>query len=70
MHLAYPDIGFALLPLASLMALFSQRSWNAHKRLLGHASERPSGLREHSKDGLHEKATPTFIADLSPPLIL
>ena len=65
MHLAYPDIGFALFPLAPLIPLFSLGSGNTHKGFLGHTPKDFSCLRAHGKHRLHEKPTSSFVADLS-----
>jgi hypothetical protein len=65
MHLAYPDIRFALFSLAPLIPLFSLGSGNAPKGFLGHAPKDFSCLRAHSKHRLHEKPTSSFVADLS-----
>ena len=65
MHLAYPDIGFALFPLAPLIPLFSLGSGNAHKGFLSHAPEHLSCLRTHGQHRLHEKSPSSFVADLS-----
>ncbi len=65
MHLAHPDIAFALFPLAPLIPLFSLGSGNAHERFLGHASQHLSGLRTHRQYRLHEKPPSSFVADLS-----
>src|SRR6266568_5798838 len=64
-HLAHPDIGFALVSLAPLIALFSLGSRNAYKEFLGHAPQHLSALRKHRQHGLDEKTTPSFVADLS-----
>src|SRR5437764_209026 len=65
LHLAHPDVGFARLSLTPLMTLFSIRSGNAHKGFLGHAPQHLSCLRAHRQHRLHEKATPSFVADVS-----
>jgi len=44
LHLTHPDIGFALVALTPLKALFSLRSGNAHKGFLGHAPQHLAGL--------------------------
>ncbi len=65
LHLAHPDIGFALVSFAPLRALFSIRSGNAHKGFLSQAPQHLSCLRTHGQHRLHEKTTPSFVADLS-----
>jgi hypothetical protein len=65
MYLAHPDIAFALVSLAPLMALFSLGSGNAHKGFLGHAPEHLSCLRSHGQHRLHEQSPSSFVADLS-----
>ena len=65
MHLAYPDIGFALFALAPLIPLLPIGSRNAHKGFLGQAPEDFSCLRTHRKHRLHEKSPSSFVADLS-----
>src|SRR5207247_1494787 len=46
LHLAHPDIGFALLSLAPLRALFSLGSGNAHKRLPSPGIPAPLGSED------------------------
>jgi hypothetical protein len=65
MHLAHPDIGFALFPLAPLRPLFSHVRGNAHKGFLSHAPQHLSCLRTHGQHRLHEKSPSSFVADLS-----
>jgi len=65
LHLAYPDIGFALFSLAPLIPLFSRVRRNAHKGFLGYASQHLSGLRTHGQHRLHEKSPSSFVADVS-----
>ena len=65
LHLAYPNIGFALFPLAPLIPLFSRVRVNAHKGFLGHAPKDFSCPRAHSKHRLHEKSPSSFVADVS-----
>jgi hypothetical protein len=66
MHLAYPDIRFALFSLAPLIPLFSPLEREcATSGFLGHAPKDFSCLRAHSKHRLHEKPASSFVADLS-----
>jgi hypothetical protein len=65
MHLAHPDISFALFPLAPPVPLFSRVRGNTHERFLGHAPQHLAGLRTHRQHRLHEKPPPSFVADLS-----
>ncbi len=65
MHLAYPDSGFALFPLAPPVPLFSLGSGNAHKRFLSHAPQHFSCLRMHGQHRLDKKPPSSFVADLS-----
>src|SRR5205085_9398136 len=54
LHLAHPDIGFARVSFAPLIALFSIRSGNAHKGFLSHAPQHLSLLGTHGQHGLDE----------------
>jgi len=65
LHLAHPDIGFALFPLAPLIALFALGSGNAHKGFLSHAPQHLAALLAHRQHRLHEKPPSAFVADLS-----
>ena len=67
LNLAHPHIGFPTFSLVPLMALFASRSGSAHKRLQGHAAEHLATSRSYCQHGLHEKATPSFVADVSYP---
>lgn len=46
LHLVYPDIGFTLVSLASLVPLFSIRSGNAHKGLPSPCTPAPRGPQD------------------------
>src|SRR6266700_1206658 len=65
LHLAHPDIAFALFSFAPLIALFSLGSGNAHKGLLSYAPEDLARLGTHCQHCLHEKSPSAFVADLA-----
>jgi len=66
LHLAHPDISFALFPLAPLIPLFSRVRRNA--RHPGSWAMHPSTSRvccPHRQHRLHEKPPSSFVADVS-----
>ena len=65
LHLAHPDVRFALLALVPVRPLFSRGSRNTHKGFLRAAPQHRSGGRMHCQYRLEEKATPTFVANLA-----
>ena len=65
LHLAHPDVGFALRSLVSLRPAFSFGSGNTHKGFLRDAPQHLSGGRMHRQHRLEKKSPPAFIADLA-----
>ena len=65
LHLAHPDVRFALLALVPVRPPFSLGSRNTHKGFLREAPQHRSGGRMHRQHRLEEKATPAFVANLA-----